>query len=385
MNLPLLAIRNVRRNRLRTVLTIAGVMIAMLAFGFLRTVIAAYYAGAEAAAKDRLIVRNATSLVVPLPLAYKDKIKKIPGVREVSAADWFGGEYKDPRNFFPKFAVQDEYLDLYPEFQVTPEERKAFNDDPAGCIVGAKTADKYGFHVGDVVPIKGTIYSGDWKFNVRGIYHGKERNTDQTGFMFHWKYLMDNQPQEFQGLVGMYVIGITDASRSSEIAKAVDREFKGSSYETLTEDERSFQMSFIAMVSVIIGALQVVSIFVMVIVLLILGNTIAMAVRERGGEVAILKALGFQGGRLAVLITVEAMLLGLLGGLVGVGIAIPFINGFGKFIEANLGGFLPVFYLTNQTMALMIGLSVVIGLLAALIPAVRTARLGVVDAIRRVA
>jgi putative ABC transport system permease protein len=322
---------------------------------------------------------------VPLPLAYKDKIKRIPGVREVSAADWFGGEYKDPRNFFPKFAVQDEYLDLYPEFQVTPEERKAFNDDPAACIVGAKTAEKFGFHVGDVVPIKGTIYSGDWKFNVRGIYHGRERNTDQTGFMFHWKYLMDNQPQEFQGLVGMYVIGITDASRSSEIARAVDAEFKGSSYETLTEDERSFQMSFIAMVSVIIGALQVVSFFVLVIILLILGNTIAMAVRERGGEVAILKALGFSGGRLAVLITVEAMLLGLLGGVVGIGVALPFINGFGKFIEANLGGFLPVFYLTNQTMAFMLGLSVVIGLLAALIPAVRTARLGVVEAIRRVA
>src|SRR5262249_24541946 len=159
MNLPLLAFRNVRRNRLRTVLTIAGVMVIMLLFGFLRTVIGAYYAGAENARKDRLVVRNATSLVVPLPLAYKDKIKKIHGVSQVSAADWFGGVYKDPRNFFPQFAIQDEYLDLYPEFQITPEERKAFNDDPQGCIVGRKTAQKYGFKVGDVVPITGTIYN----------------------------------------------------------------------------------------------------------------------------------------------------------------------------------------------------------------------------------
>jgi putative ABC transport system permease protein len=384
MNLPLLAFRNVRRNRLRTVLTIAGVMIAMLAFGFLRTVIHAYYAGAEAAKKDRLVVRNATSLVVPLPLGYKQKIKQIPGVREVAAAQWFGATYKDPRNFFPQFAVDDAYLDLYPEFQVTPEERKAWNDDPQGCIIGRKTAEKYGFKIGDVVPLTGTIFSGDWHFNVRGIYRGAERNTDETGFMFHWKYLMDSQPTEMQGDVGMYMIGITDASRSAEIAKTVDAQFKGSPYETLTEDERSFQMSFLSMVSVIVGALQVVSAFVIVIVLLILGNTIAMSVRERGSEVAILKALGFSGGRLAMLITVEAMVLALLGGLVGIAVALPFIGGVGKALQAQMGGFLPVFYLTNQSMLMMVGLALGMGFLGALIPAMRTAQLSVVEAMRRV-
>src|SRR5215831_5744474 len=355
MNLPLLAFRNVRRNRLRTVLTVAGVMIAMFAFGFLRTVIAAYYAGAEAAAKDRLVVRNATSLVVDLPEAYKQKIGQIPGVTKVGIANWFGGEYKDPRNFFAKFGVTDDYLDLYPEFIVKPEERSAWDADPRGCIVGAKLADKFGWHVGDIIPIKGTIYTGDWKFTLRGIYTGKERNTDQTQFFFHWKYLMDEQPVEFQGSVGFYIIGISDPSRAAEIAKTVDKEFKGSPKETLTEDERAFQMEFISMATVIIGALQVVSGFVMLIVALIIGNTIAMAVRERGSEVAILKALGFSGGRLAILITVESMVLAFLGGLFGVAMALPIINGFGKFLEANMGGFFPVFYLTNQTMLMMVG------------------------------
>ena len=384
MNLPLLAFRNVRRNRLRTILTVAGVMIALFAFGFLRTVIAAYYAGAEAAAKDRLVVRNATSLVVDLPEAYKNKIAQIPGVNKIGIANWFGGEYKDPKNFFAKFGITDDYLDLYPEFVIKPEERAAWDADPRGCIVGAKLADKFGWHVGDIIPIKGTIYTGDWKFTVRGIYTGRERNTDQTQFFFHWKYLMDEQPVEFQGSVGFYIIGIKDSGRAAEIAKTIDTAFKGSPKETLTEDERAFQMEFISMATVIIGALQLVSGFVMLIVALIIGNTIAMAVRERGGEVAILKAVGFTGGRLAILITVESMVLALLGGLLGVGMALPIINGFGKFLEANMGGFFPVFYLTNQTMLMMVGLSLVVGFVAALVPAIRTAQLGVVEALRRV-
>ncbi|HJZ86765.1 MAG TPA: FtsX-like permease family protein [Polyangia bacterium] len=385
MNLPLLAFRNARRNKTRTLLTVLGVTIAVFAFGFLRTVINAYYLGAEAAAKDRLVVRNLVSLVVPLPISYHQKLERVPGVTKVATANWFGGVYLDPKNFFAQFAIESEpYLDMYPEYLISPEEKQAYLADRSGCLVGEKLAKKFGWKVGQTITLQGTIFSGNWKFTLRGIYKGRDHATDTTQFFFHWKYMDESLTKDRQGQAGLFLVAISDPDRSAEIAKAIDTTFKGSTAETLTESERAFQLSFISMVSAVISALQVVSVFVLVIVALILGNTIAMSVRERGAEVAILKALGFTGGRLAALITGESALIGALGGLCGVALAVPIIHGFGQFIEANLGSFFPVFDLDRPTTLAMLGLSVAVGLLAALLPAARVAQLAVVDAMRRV-
>jgi putative ABC transport system permease protein len=385
MNLAKLVVRNVSRNRLRTFLTILGVTIAVMAFGFLRTVISAYYQGVEAAAKDRLVTRNLVSLVVPLPIAYHAKIERVPGVTRVATANWFGGIYKEEKNFFAKFAIEAEpFLDLYPEYMLSPDERKAFVADRTGCVVGEKLAQKFGFKIGDIVPIKGDIYYGDWKFTVRGIYRGRDKSTDSTQMFFHWKYLDEALPTDRQGKAGLFFIGISDPQRSPEIARAIDAEFKGSPAETRTESEKAFQQSFISMVSAILGAIQIVSIFVLIIVALILWNTIAMGVRERSSEIAILKALGFSGSSLGGVVVAESAIVGALGGLTGVALALPMIRMFGQFIEANLGSWFPVFELEPKTIVAMLLLSAAMGLLAAVFPAARTAHLSVVAAFRRI-
>jgi putative ABC transport system permease protein len=383
VNLPKLALRNLGRNRTRTLLTVIGVMVAVLAFGFLRTVITAYYAGAAAASKDRLVVRNATSLVVPVPIAYRDQIARLPGVTRVATADWFGGVYKEKKNFFPNFAVDAEpYLELYPEFQLTPDEKAAFLRDRTGCVVGEKLAQKYGWKVGDQITLRGSIYTGDWTFTLRGIYHGRDRNTNVSQMFFQWKYLDERQPPEFHGLAGLYVVGIADPSRTPEIIRQIDGGYKGSPFETLTETEEAFQLGFLSMVTVILGALKIVSAFVLVVIALILGNTIAMSVRERTAEIAILKALGFSGERLALTIAAESALLGAVGGLCGIALAVPVIKRFGAVIENEVGAFFPVFQLESSTVLAMFALSIVVGLLAAIVPATRVGRVTVSSALR---
>lgn len=385
MNLPTLSARNLLRNKTRTFLTILGVAIAVFAFGFLRTVINAYYIGIEAAANERLVARNQVSFILPLPLAYKDKIARVPGVTRVAAGNWFGGVYKDPKNFFARFAVDSEpFLAMYPEFQLADGQKKAYLEDRTGCVIGSKLAQKFDLKLGDTIPLQGDIFPGQWKFTVRGIYTPRDKATDATQMFFHWKYLDDSVPERRKGQVGFYYVSIADANQSASISKAIDAEFKGSPAETLTESEKAFQMSFLSMVSAVLAALEVISLFVLVVVALILGNTIAMSVRDRSGEVAILKTLGFRGGHLAILITGESMLVGALGGACAVGLALPAIRGVGKVIDENLGGWFPVFQLEPLTIVAMIGLSVGIGFLAALVPAIGVARLGVASAFRRI-
>lgn len=385
MNLPTLSARNALRNKTRTLLTVLGVMVAVFAFGFLRTVIKAWHIGVEAASNERLVTRHKVSIVMAMPVAYTDKIAKVPGVTKVARGQWFGGIYKDPKNFFAKFAADAEtLLDLYPEFVVDAEQRKAWLADKQGCLIGAKLAKQYGFKIGDTIPIQGDIFPGEWKFVVRAIYEPRDKSTDATQMFFHWSYLNDSLPDRRQGQVNFFWIGISDPNRSAEIAKAIDANFKDTPAETLTESEKAFQMSFLSMASAILTALDVISAFVLVIIALILGNTIAMSVRDRSSEVAILKALGFRGGHMALLITGEAVVIALAGGVLGILVSTPLINSFGKFIEENMGSWFPVFELEKSTMLAMLGLSVAIGAAAAMVPALRVARLGVVAAFRRV-
>jgi len=244
-----LLIRNAFRHKLRTGLTILGITIAILAFGMLRTMVSAWYAGVEASSANRLVIRNAISLVFPLPLAYKDKIRQVGGVTLVSWGNWFGGVYIEEKNFFPNFAVDPRsFLALYPEYIIPDLQRAAFLNDRKGAVAGKKIAEKFGWKVGDTVTLKGTIFPGNWEFTIRGIYRGKDRSVDETQFFFHWDYLNETMRKAFPrraDQAGYYIIGIANPNLAGEVSTTIDGTFKNSLAETLTETEKAFQMSFV--------------------------------------------------------------------------------------------------------------------------------------------
>ncbi len=327
-----LIVRNALRHKLRSALTVLGLVVATLSFGLLQTVIHAWYAGAETASNTTLITRNATSLVFPMPLAYESRIRAVEGVTSVAHANWFGGIYQDTRNFFPQVAVSAEaYLDMYPEFVLPEEQRRAFLQDRRGAVVGRKLADEYGFRVGDVIPLRGTLYPGQWEFVVRGIYEGRDKNTVTTQMFFHWDYLNEtllrSAPQR-ANKVGVYVVQIERAEDAARVAAAIDEVFRNSLAETLTETEKAFQLSFVAMSDAIIVAIRLVSFVVILIIMAVMANTMAMSARERLHEYATLKALGFGPGFLASLICGESLLLALAGGMLGAALLYPAAAGF---------------------------------------------------------
>src|SRR5687768_16585323 len=266
-----LILRNTLRHKLRTGLTVLGLVVAILAFGLLRTVVDAWYAGAESASSTRLVTRNSISLVFPLPIHYQERIRRTEGVTAISHATWFGGVYVTEKNFFPQFAVDAKtYFDLYPEYLIPAAEMKAFRVDRKGCVIGRKLADTYGFKVGDTIPLRGTIYPGAWSFTVRAIYDAAKAGTDTSQFFFHWDYL--NETMKKTGArrtdhIGVYVIQISDADRAAEISNGVDAMFRNSLAETLTETEKAFQLGFVAMTEAIVVAIRIVSFVVIVIIL----------------------------------------------------------------------------------------------------------------------
>ena len=239
MFVPLFVLRNAVRHKLRTTLTMVGIIVAIVAFGLLRTIVDAWYAGAEATSSARLITRNAISLVFALPLNYAQKIRQVEGVSAVSWANWFGGVYITEGNFFPQFAIDAAtYLDLYPEYVFKPEEKKAFQVDRQGVVVGRKLADLYGWKIGDQIPLRGTIYPGTWTFTLRGIYDGADTKVDESQFLFHWNYLNETVKVRFPrrgDQAGVYIVEIRDPAQAAEISARVDATFKNSLAETLTE------------------------------------------------------------------------------------------------------------------------------------------------------
>jgi putative ABC transport system permease protein len=371
------------RNRLRTVLTAVGVAIAILAFLFLRTFIAAWYAGVEGSSSDRLIVRNKISLTFPLPKAYLTKLQGMPGVKDVSWANWFGAYYKDPKQFFANFAVEPEgYLRNYPEFMVDDAEKKAFFEDQSGAIIGDLLAEKYGWKVGDKVTLSGTIYAGDWDFTIRGIYKGRDKATDRNQFMFHWKYL-DERSQYGKDHVGWYVVNVA-GSDGSKIAHDIDAAFANSLAETRTESEKAFQLSFISMSAAVLAAIQVVSFVVLLILVLILGNTLAMATRERTTEYAAMRAIGFKPGHIVMLVLGEGFVVALVGVIIGVGLSAPILKFFAGVFTRQLGAFLGSFEVEPSLLAIASGVALAGGMIASAIPARRAGRLKIVDALRRI-
>jgi putative ABC transport system permease protein len=365
------------------VLTVLGLALAIVAFGVVRTLITAWYQQAENSAPDRLITRNAVSLVFDLPLSYLPKIERVPGIEAVSYANWFGGIYKDPKNFFPQFACDFEtYLDMYPEFVVRSGDRDLLEKERNACMVGRKLAEKYGLKVGDAIRLTGTIYPGDWDFVIRAIYAGKEVNTDEGSFLFNWDYLDLQVARDMpgrEGRVGFYVIQIADPAQAAQVSLAVDAQFKNSTAETLTETEKAFALGFVSMSAAIITGIRLVSILIIGVVLLVLANTMAMSARERMNEYAVLKTLGFGRLHLTGLIGAESLLLAGLGTAVGVLLLFPVTGG----LAAALSDFFPVIYVQPWTVvwAAIIGLGV--GLAAALFPAWRVLTTTIVDGLRQ--
>lgn len=376
--------RNAFRHKLRTGLTVLGITIAILAFGMLRTMVNAWYAGVEASSANRLVIRNAISLVFPLPLAYKDKIRQVGGVTLVSWGNWFGGVYIEEKNFFPNFAVDPRsFLGLYPEYLIPDMQRASFLSDRKGAVAGKKVADKFGWKVGDTVTLKGTIFPGNWEFTIRAIYRGKDRSVDETQFFFHWDYLdetMKKTTPRRAGQVGYYIIGIANPNLAGEVSAAIDATFKNSLAETLTETEKAFQMSFVSMTEAILVAIQLVSIVIIVIIMAVVANTMAMTARERIGEYAVFKTLGFGGWFIARLIFGESLFISLLGTAVGIGLTFPVAAAFADY----LGTYFPIFFVEKETVLMDLAAGVLVGVVAALFPTWRAVRIRIADGLRRI-
>jgi putative ABC transport system permease protein len=380
-----LVIRNAFRHKLRTSLTMVGIIVAIVAFGLLRTIVDAWYAGAENTSSARLITRNAISLVFPLPINYAQKLRQVQGVSAVTWANWFGGVYITESNFFPQFAIEPaSYLDMYPEFRIADDEKKAFLVDRQGAVVGRRLADKFGWKVGDQIPIRGTIFPGTWTFTLRAIYDGADAKVDETQFFFHWAFLNESIKARFPrrgDQVGLYIVEIRDPQQAATISQRIDDTFRNSLAETLTETEKAFQLGFVAMTEAILVAIQTVSFVIILIIMAVMANTMAMTARERYAEYATMKAIGFSNGFVAFLIFAESLGIAIAGGLLGIALTYPVAEAFG----AAMGTLFPVFFVSEETVTGQLVASVIIGVVAAVIPAWRVARVRIVDGLRSIA
>ncbi len=376
--LPLLR-ANVTRKKARLALTVGSYFVALFLFGVLAAVQTAFNQGLEVSGADRLIVRNKVSLIMPLPYAYRDRILLVPGVRKVTYATWFGGIYQDERNFFANFAIDaDHYLEVYPEFRVEPSQWADFLRDREACAAGRKLAERFGWKIGDRVPLRGTIWTGVWEFNVRAIYEGSRPEDDTQQFWFRYDYLEERRPFG-KGMVGWYVVRVGDPDRAAAAAAAINDRFANSSYETAAETEKAFAAGFVRQMGNIQALLLSIGSVVFFTLLLVTGNVMAIAVRERMGEIGVLKTLGYSDGAVLALLLSESCLYALLGGGAGLLGAKAFTLG-----GDPTQGLLVAFYFSPQKMALGLGFALLVGLLAGLLPALAAMRLKIVDALRRV-
>jgi putative ABC transport system permease protein len=380
---------NLGRKKVRTAFTLLSVFISFLLFGLLVAVRSGFAQGAEAAAPDRLITINKVSLIQPLPIKYGNTIAAIPGVEKVSHQNWFGGYYQDQRNQDAQFAVSPEsFLEVHDEFILTDEEKANWLADRTGAIVGSALAEKYGWKVGDRIPLQATIWqkrdgSRTWEFTIQGIYEGARDGVDTSGFYFHYDYLkeaafgMEGPGTEFS-MVGMYELRIADPAQGPAISKEIDRRFANSEYETKTTTEKAFAQSFANQIGSIGSIVTGIVAVVFFTLLLVAGNTMAQAVRERTNELGVLKTLGFTDVKVLGLVLGESLLIALAGGLPGLFLARGVATGFDLPV-----GFMPELYIQPQAMVLGVGLVVALGLVTGAIPAIQAMRLSIVDALRR--
>ena len=379
-----LVFKSARRSKRRTLLTIISVALAVFLFATLRSVLDGFDAVSAASSSTRIVTIRSTSMIFPMPTSHAEAIRSTPGIRDVTWANWFGGIYKDPKNFFGQFAIEPEsYLRMYPEVILSPEDKKAFLEDRTGCIVGDGLAKKYAWKVGDRIVIQPGIPnygSQDYPFTIRGIYKAGSSAIDNQSMLFHWKYV--DERSDVKGQVGWYVAEVANPDQAAQVAMAIDQKFANSPYETKTDTEQQFSASFASMLGNLNLLLGSVALAVVLSTLFVAGNTMAMSVRERTTEIAVMRTLGFPASTVFLLVVGEGLAVSVIGGALGALLARLVING--EFLGLA-GGFIPAFGVTNWNVVVGLGLSVLIGLLAALIPATMASRLKIVDALRRVA
>jgi putative ABC transport system permease protein len=372
--------KNVWRRKFRTTFTLLSIFIAFLLFGVLMTIRAAFGFGIDIAGLDRLVLINKVSLIMPLPLSYHARLQQVPGVEIVTHQSWFGGIYQDPSNFFANMAVEPEsFLKVYPDFRIPPEQVKAWLADRQGAIIGVDLAERFGWKIGDRVPLQGTIFqpkSGAWEFNIAGMYDGDD-GLDKTQLFFRYDYLDENR-ELGDGTVGWYVVRIADPKRSVELSRTFDEMFANSSAETRTTTEKGFVEGFASQVGDIGAIMIAISSTVLFMFGLVAASTMAQSVRERTSELAVLKTLGFSGGAILGLVFAESMFIAVVGG--GLGLAVAWL-----FVQQGdpTGGLLAIFVLPQRDIVLGVVLMIMMGVLAGVMPAVGAMRLRITDALRR--
>jgi len=370
------------RSKTRTLLTLLSVVAAFLLFGMLDSVRVAFNSGGGVAGADRLVVASRLSITQTLPARLTSQIAAVPGVEKVVYANWFGGIYRDPKNFFPNFAIGPDYFELYPEYRIAPEQLEAFGNDRTGAIVGASLAERHGWKIGDTIPLQATIFpkdgSNDWSFTLRGIFEldDPQRGGEENQLMFHWDYF--NESNDYiRDEIGWYMVKLSNIDQATQVARAIDAISANSDHETKTQTEQAFNQAFIkqfADIGMIVSAIMGAVFFTL---LLLTGNTMAQAVRERIPELAVLKTIGFTSRSVLMLVLSESVLLVVLGGLIGLGIAALLI----PMVSALSGGAIPLGSVPRQTWFVGLALMLAIGLVVGALPALRAMRLNIVDAL----
>jgi putative ABC transport system permease protein len=373
---------NLLRKKVRLLLTIGSFAVALFLFAFLGVVRDAFGRGADVAGADRLVIINRTSIINTIPLSYRDQILRVPGVRYVTHNNWFGGIYQDEKNFFPQFVIDPEnQRAVFPEFVVPDDQWNRFLKDREGAVVGARTMERFHWKIGDRIPIKTTIWGGgSWEFNIDGVYHGKQPQDDETQFWLQWDYFEERIPERIKGQVGWYVLRVQNPDESPRIAKTIDEQFANSPYETRTETESAFAAGWVKQFGNIRFLIVTIGAVVFFTLLLVTGNTMAIAVRERTPELAVLKAIGFSDRSVLVFVLGESLAISLIGGLVGLFLAVLAV----PVLSKALSGMLPRLFLSSTLLAFGLGTALTVGIISGALPGIAAMRMRVVNALRRV-
>ncbi|MEE4219191.1 MAG: FtsX-like permease family protein [Xanthomonadales bacterium] len=379
-----LILSNLKRHKLRTALTMLSILVAFLLFGYLAAIRTAFTAGIDVADLDRLIVRHKVSLIQLLPASYEARMEQIEGVDSAVGQTWFGGYYQEQRNQFAQMPVKpDEFLDMFPEYVLSDDEKEAWLSTRTGAIAGRQIAERFGWQVGDKVPITASIWtkadgSQVWDFDLVGIYDAGEKGTDDTQFFFRYDYFDESRPDWGKGLVGWYTVRIDDPERSAEVSAAIDAEFANSQAETKAEPEGAFLQGFANQIGDIGFIMTSIVGMVFFTILLVAGNTMAYAVRERTNELAVLKAVGFTDSGVLGLVLGESFLLTAIGG--GIGLTLAWL-----MVSAGdpTNGFLVTFFIPGRDMVYGVILIAVMAFVAGILPAMQAQRLRIADALRR--
>jgi putative ABC transport system permease protein len=397
MNLFTLVLVGLGRNKRRTILTFLSVTVALFLFSALGGVLDTLEDSIKVGSEARLVTRNEVSLVIALPLAYRERLAAVPGVETVSISNWFGGQDPaDRSNFFAQFGVDAEtYFPIYqndfeiiessePQVPVAlpagfPKGLDAFMAERTACVVGRKLMEKNGWKLGQTITLAGTIFPGEWPFTIRAVYSAKKKSFGEETMLFHWDYL-NEKGMSGQGAVGIYILALSQPDRAADISKAVDAMYENSAAPTRTETEQAFQAGFVSMYGNLPFVIRVIGLAVVFAILLVAANTMVMSFRERTTEIGVLKTLGFEDGTLFRIVLAEAAIITLGGGIAGTLLAKFVIEGSGF----NVGGFLPPMSVYWSTVALGIGMALLVGAVSGLVPAWQAARLTIVDALRRV-